>query len=109
MEWTQYNLNQDITYWRPSAQNEYGHAGSEAPILIKGRWETSTQQIRKPSGEEIISRAEVFVDRDLEISGYLALGDKTGEVTPSSDAQEIQDFRITPDLRNLDAERRAFL
>lgn len=106
---TQKNLHQDITYWAPAALNEYGHAGSSAPVLIKGRWEHLTQQIRKSSGEEIMSRAEVFVDRDLEISGFLMEGDHTSSPLPVQGALEIQDFRETPDLRNLDAERRAYL
>jgi hypothetical protein len=109
MHFAQKNLRQDITYWPPSAQNIYGHASSGEPILIKGRWENMNQQIRKASGEEVMSRAEVFVDRDLSISGFLAQGDLTTEVTPPEGALEIQDFRTTPDLRNLGHERRAYL
>lgn len=103
------NLQQDITYWAPSGNNEFGHAGYANPILIKGRWENSSQQIRRPTGEEVVSRAQVFVDRDVAISGFLALDDHTAESSPVSDAREIQDFRTTPDLRNLETERRAYL
>jgi hypothetical protein len=39
----------------------------------------------------------------------LAQGDLTTEVTPPEGALEIQDFRTTPDLRNLGHERRAYL
>jgi hypothetical protein len=111
MHFTQKNLHQDITYWPPSGgQNEFGHAIMGTPEVIKGRWENMNQQIRKPSGEEVMSRAEVFVDRDLQISGFLAQGDQTAAADYiAAGALEIQDFRTTPDLRNLDSERRAYL
>lgn len=109
MHFTQRHLNQELTYWAPTAPNRYGQPGFAPPQLIKGRWQVSNQQVRKANGEEIVSRAEVFVDRDLENGGMLAEGDHLSEATPIEGAQEIQDFRITPDLRNLGSERRAYL
>lgn len=110
MHFAQRNLRQDITYWPPSAQNEYGHAGYGAPILLKGRWEGKVQQVRTPSGEEVTSTAQVFLDSDVAISGFLAPGDLTDQNTPPADvAYEIQNFMATPDLRNLGTERRAYL
>lgn len=109
---TQRNLRQDLTYWAPSASgitNDYGHAIPQAPTLIKGRWEDKVQQVRKPNGDEFIAQSEVLVDRDLEVGGHLALGDQTASSTPSSGAWEIQEFRKSPDLRNLGHERRAYL
>ena len=109
----QRNLRQTITYWgvlNNPTTNEFGHPTMEAPITIAGRWEDKVQQIRLNNGEEVTSSAEVLVDRDLEVGGYIALGDQTaaGSV-PIEDAREIQAFSITPDLRNLGSERRAYL
>lgn len=103
------NLLQDITYWAPGAQNVYGHTGSAAPVLIKGRWQDKIQQIVRPGGEEVTSSAEVFVDRDVAISGFLAVGDHTASLTPTPEAREIQTYNTVPDLRNLGSERRAYL
>lgn len=103
------NLHQDITYWPPGVENEFGHASYGTPVLVKGRWQAKNQQIRRATGEEIVSSAEVFVDRDVAISGFLAVGNHTAQSSPVSDAREIQDFRTTPDLRNLESERRAYL
>lgn len=106
------NLNQDITYWPPengSQTNDFGHATFDGGILIKGRWEDRVQNIRKPNGDEVVSMAEVMVDTDVEVDGYLALGDYTSQDTPTEGAREIQDVRKTPDLRNLATEIRAFL
>lgn len=108
---TSRNLIQDITYWQPAnggATNDFGHSDQMQGVLIKGRWEDRTQQIRKPNGEEIASMAEVFVDRDVAIGGFLALGDHSGGALLPG-AQEIQDVRKIPDLRNLATERRAYL
>lgn len=107
-------LTQDITYWPPSVDgltNDFGHPIFSTPIVIKGRWEDKVQQIRRPNGDEVVSMAEVFVDRDVDESGYLAQGDHTDEVDPEafSGAREIQSVITTPDFRNLDHERRAFL
>lgn len=109
---TQRNLRQDITYWAPAyggATNDFGHTTPQPPTLIKGRWEDKVQQVRKSNGDEIISMAEVLVDRDLEVGGFLILGDSTASSTPVSGSQEVQEFRKTPDLRNLGHERRAYL
>lgn len=107
------NLRQDITYWAPAnapVTNDFGHADMSPPILIKGRWEAKAQQIRRPDGEEVVSTTQVFVDRDVSISGYVALGDHTaGNPPPTEAAQEIQAYNTTPDLRNLGTERVVYL
>lgn len=103
------NLNQEVTYWAPGAQNEFGHAQASAPIKIRARWEEKTQQVLKPNGEEVTSGTEVIVDRDLAIAGFLMLGDQTGQATPPAGAREIQNFTSQPDLRNLESLRKAFL
>ena len=109
MDFVKRNLHADITYWPPGDSNLYGHASSGEPILLKGRWEDRNQQIRRASGEEIVSSAVVYVDQDVEIAGYLAQGNHTDEPAPITNALEIQDFRTMPDLRNLGTERRAYL
>jgi hypothetical protein len=103
------NLNQDITYWPPAAENEYGHAGHGNPILIKGRWSEKTQQIRRPDGEEVTSSTQVIVDRDVALAGFLMEGDQTAQATPPAGAREIQLFASQPDLRNLESLRKAYL
>jgi hypothetical protein len=105
-------LIQDLTYWPPAtegATNDFGHPILQDPVLIKGRWEAKTQQIRRSNGEEVVSSAQVWTDQDVEPSGYLAQGDLTDQPEPPEEAYEIQDFQKSPDLRNLDHERKAFL
>lgn len=109
MHFAQKNLRQDITYWGPGVQNLYGQAAPAAPILIKGRWQDKIQQVVSMSGEEVTSSAEVYVDREVAISGFLVLGDQTDQPTPTDDAREIRNYSSMPDLRTLGAERKAYL
>ena len=112
MHFTQRNLHEDITYWPPSSgqTNDFGHALLGGPVLLKGRWEQKSQQVRKNNGDEFTSAAEVLLSADVETSGYLIQGDfTTTNAVPTREAWEIQEFRKTSDLRNLGYDRRAFL
>ena len=103
------NLLQDITYWGPDEANEFGQPGSADPVLIRGRWQDKVQQVLNSTGQEVTSSAEVYVDRDVAVSGFLALGDHTDSATPTDDAREIQNYSTVPDLRNLGSQRKAYL
>lgn len=105
------NLRQVITYWAPSTRDEWGHRGYSAPVKIFGRWTQADETVRLNTGEEYVSKSVVFTDRVVLSEGYLALGDFTASPTPLgvSGASEIKAFRSTPDLRNLEQERKAYL
>lgn len=104
-------LNQDITYWAPEAENQYGVKTHSTPILIKGRWENKTEQFNTVGGQVIDSQAIIYPDRDLVIDGFLALGDHTGVPEPTAlpTAAQIQAFEDMPDLRSCTKVRRAVL
>lgn len=105
------NLRQEITYWAPSARTEWGQMGFQAPVKIRGRWTQAGESVRLNTGEEYVSKAVVFTDRVVLSEGFLALGDFTAFPSPLEvpEASEIKAFRATPDLRNLEQERKAFL
>jgi hypothetical protein len=104
-------LNQDITYWAPAAENQYGVRNHAAPILIKGHWETKNEQISTIGGDLITSRAIVIVDRDVGVDGFLAQGDQTGAAEPTAlpEAWEIRSFMDEADLRSCTKVRKAVL
>ena len=109
MSFIQANLHQDVTYWGPGEQNRYGSVDYVAPIKLKGRWEAKTEQIRKPNGDLVTSTSQVYLSAPVAEGGYLILGDHTASPTPTGGAQEVQGYQETPDLRNLDSERKAYL
>lgn len=109
---TNRNLKQVITYWALGpTRDDYNEVSFVAPILLKGRWTVNSVTVTKPNGDEIVSKAVVYVDRDVVNEGFLAPGNFTSIPSPRSvaGAMEIQAFQSTPDLRNMEQNRKAFL
>ncbi len=87
-------LNQTAVYWGNPVNNGYGGFSYDDPIEIKCRWEDSNQVVVEMNGEQIISRAIIYPDTDLQENGVLFLGDmediiessgeSSGEITPLS-------------------------
>lgn len=74
-------LNQLATYWAPGANNGFGgKVYSVAPEVIACRWQDKTDRVRDASGEVIVATSVVYVDRQLDVHGYLCLGDVTDQV-----------------------------
>lgn len=105
------SLHQDVTYWDPGAEDRFGAVTFSAPELLKARWEDRNETVKTTGGDTIVTRAVVFVDRDLLIGGYLAKGDFSAVQDPTliPDASEIQAWASIPDIRNVSSERRAYL
>lgn len=93
-------LNQTITYWAPSAPDQYGGRTYAAPVTFQGRWEDRNETVMSPSGEEFTSRSRVFSEAEKLINGYLYLG-TSDEVDPRavSGAYEIQSTGRIPNLK----------
>lgn len=104
------NLKQDVTYWSPSSFDQFGNQVWGTPAVIKGRWEDRTDLFIIETGEEVRSRARVYLNSDVVVGGYLFLG-----VSSSTDpgtvtgAREIRDFRKIPTITADLFERRALL
>lgn len=96
---TDYNLKETVTYWAPSGYDARGNSGFSSPVTLDGRWEERTQIYTNRQGEEVRSRAVVFVSVDVALGGYLYLG-TSAEANPfnQSDAYEIKDFKKIPNL-----------
>lgn len=78
--WT-LGLNQTATYIPPGPVDVHGQrAAPAAPVVIRCRWQDVAQVFRSPSGEELTSSSVVYPDRELEVGGYLILGDQTDGV-----------------------------
>ena len=96
------DMTQDATYWAPGANDGFGNVNFTAsPVAIKCRWETRGVLFRNADGEEKTSEAVVYVDRELSVKGYVALGDHTGESDPTGvdGAREIRAAHQSPDIQ----------
>ena len=100
-----------LTYWGPGSLGSDNEISYATPIVIRGRWVEQRVEIQGANGEQLVSKTNVIVDRDLEETGYLARGSHLAETSPTAfdAAYEIQGFASTPDLRFLEQVRRAYL
>ncbi len=65
---------QTLSYWGTPVANGYGGWSWDAPIEIKGRWVDKQELFINAAGEQVLSKAKVFVDRDLDMGGYIYSG-----------------------------------
>lgn len=83
---------QELTYWAPATENDFGEEAFAPPEVISGRWENRQDNVVSASGEEIVSKAFAYVDATLAVEGYLALGNHVGQANPTlvSGAEQIK-------------------
>lgn len=96
------NMRQDATYWAPGTNDGFGNRTfAIAPVLIKCRWQDVAKLFRSATGEERTSVAIVYVDRVLEVGGYLVRGNMTQEADPTTveGAHEVRQLGSSPNLR----------
>jgi len=66
---------QTAVYWGTPTQDGYGGLTFADPVEILVRWEDTTKIIFAANGEEYACIAEISVKIDLDINGYLYLGE----------------------------------
>lgn len=91
-------------YWGPPSPDGNGGFAFPDPVEIDCRWEELYGLSQDPVSHVEIPSATVYVDRDVEVNGYLLLGDlESGqEGTDPQDLPEarlIKGFRKIPNLR----------
>lgn len=104
-------FKQTATYWAPtSTVDKYGKMTYTAPAAVAVRWETRSESFQDKLGEEVLSKAKVFTQTDLNINGYLYLGTSVAASPLGVDgAYEIQQISKVPNLRNLQTMILAYL
>lgn len=84
------------------------------PIEIDVRWEDVSEEFIDETDTVQMSRARVYVDRDVEVGGILMLGELT-DITDANNpkendnAWEIRRFEKLPNLKNTEFLRTVFL
>ena len=85
------DMNQLATYFPPGSADVFGETGfTEAPVLIRCRWQDEAVVFRSAEGQEMTSSSVVYVDRKLEPHGYLVLGDATEAAGPPYEPASIE-------------------
>lgn len=92
---------QTATYWGPATDDGLGNVTFPSPETIAVRWEARQELFRDAEAREIMSEAVVYVEKPLEIQGYLAEGDQTPTADPrDAGGREIRQHYTVPNLRN---------
>jgi hypothetical protein len=66
---------QTAVYWGNPTDDGYGGITYDDPEEISVRWENTTKLITTADGQEYACVAEVIVNQDVEVNGYLYLGE----------------------------------
>jgi len=109
-------LKQTAVYW-PLTSVEfdgYGQPVPSTPIEIKVRWEDVCEEFLDANGTMQLSKAKVYVDRDVEVGGILMLGELSSGVDESNpkendDAWEIRRVEKLPTLNAKEFLRTIYL
>lgn len=92
-------MTQVATYWAPGGNDGFGNVTFAAPEVVKCRWQDVAIMFRDPQAREVASDAVVYVDHDVEVGGYLALGDhSTTNPRSVEGAKEIRQVQRSPSL-----------
>ena len=99
--------NQTATLWRATPDG-FGGFTFTAPIALQVRWVDKVELI--PGSASILSKAVVYVPVDVSLEDFLFLGESDA-LTPVgvAGAYKVVMFSKIPDLRNLNANRKAWL
>lgn len=113
---------QTAVYWPPesseSAGDDFDNYGqpqvSLSPVQIMCRWEDVTEEFIDVAGTRQLSRARVYVDRDVEVGGILMLGELADiadatNIKENDGAWEIRRFEKLPNLKATEFLRTVFL
>jgi len=99
-------LKQKAVYWELSTLefDDYGQPILSSPVEIDCRWEDIGEEFLDKKGTLQLSRARVYVDRDVEIGGVLMLGELGSGVDEDNpkendNAWEIRRFEKLPTLK----------
>lgn len=97
-------MRQTCTYWTPTGDTDiYGKPIWSAPVQLPCRWENNQSQIVSKTGEEVVSKARVYLLVDINVNGYLYLGETTeADPTKVKGSEDIQAVGTSPDLRNVE-------
>lgn len=78
------SMNQVATYWPPGVSDGQGSTDFSTvdPVLISCRWQNDFVLFRDSEGRETTSSAVVYPAIEVEIGGYMALGDLTATGDP---------------------------
>ena len=108
------SLTQTIVYWGTPMPDGWGGQTYSDPVEINARWENKQELFIDADGNEVKSRAVVYVSQDLDIGSYVYNG-KLIDLNSSHDADtqagayQVKAFAKIPDIKGVYYMRKAWL
>ena len=105
-------LKQPAVYWQFRRFDEAGNPDVFPPIEIKCRWEDIRTAYTSGSGENVLSKATIYVDRDVTLDGFLWLGLKADAPFHPKDIAgpvQIKHVEKLPNLRQTEILRTVYV
>lgn len=62
---------QKAIYWKRTGIDQFSEPEFAAPVEVACRWDDKSELFRSPEGREVVSRAIVYPDRDMDVGDYL--------------------------------------
>jgi len=90
-EFVNQNLLNDAVYWSIGAGEDDGEGNITypAPIEIKCRWQDVNEMVDDNEGNQFLSQAIIYSDRELEDNGWLFEGKLTDIVGSTDNPKEV--------------------
>ena len=109
-------LKQKAVLWKNPVPGQFGKYIFDIGIEIDVRWEDKMVKIRNNKNMEVLSKARIMVDVDIEPGEYLYLGELNSLTVQEQanpflieDAYEILAKEKTPNIRATDFVRTAWV
>jgi len=109
-------LRQTAVYWGNPQSDGAGGRTFDDPVEISIRWEERQELFIDANGQESTSKAVVYLGEDVNIGGYLYLGDfndlssaEEGDPLTVGGACEIRSFQKLPSIKADRFLRKAWL
>jgi len=95
-------LKQTAVYWGAPTNTGEPDLSYPSPVEISCRWEEVDGRVLDPLSNDEVDKSTVYVDRDVEVGGYLWLGslsEAPEDPTTLREAVRITGFQKLPNLR----------
>lgn len=108
-------LKQKAVYWDSPIPDGFGGATYTAPTEIDVRWEDRVEQYTNLAGQQALSNAIVYANRDFSVGCYIMLGLLSDVTDPGLDPQKtpgalkIMMVAKSPNIKGTQFLRKAWL
>ena len=95
------SLKQTCVYWGSPATIGYGGYSFSEPVELACRWEARQELFINAQGKEERSQAVVYLSQDVDLGGYLYLGEIDDFDSSAPDPQNVAGVKEIKSLKKI--------